>query len=129
MKSTAFILLVICCVGCSSFSRQPGIKLIGNISLVAVASKYDQSYQLVLQNDHSVGLLLNDYVVETFGNDSILIAKCIGQKGDFNYFKIMHFSGYQPASSQAILVAEYDQIRDSSFITFNFTDDVRYNWK
>ncbi len=127
MKSGLF--LFIFCVGCSSSSHQPGVKLIGGISLVTVASQYDQSYHLVMQDGNSAGLLLNDFVVETFGNDSILIAKCIGQKGDFNYFKIMHFSGRQPAPSQEIPVAEYNQIRDGASITFNFTDDVRYNWK
>jgi hypothetical protein len=129
MKNAVLFSLVVFSAGCASPSRQPGIKLVGNMSLVAVASKYDQSYQLVMQNGSFSGLLLNDYVVETFGNDSILIAKCIGQKGNFGYFKIMHFKGRQAAPSQQIPVAEYNQIRNGASITFNFTDDARYNWK
>lgn len=129
MKIVAILLLIGITSACSSNTKQPGIKLVGNMSLVSVASQYDQSYKLMLQNDTANISVLPDYVIETFGNDSLLIAKCINEKGAISYFKLIHWNGQHPEGILSILVAEYNQIRDSSKTTFNFTDDVRYNWK
>jgi hypothetical protein len=123
------VLISLIVAGCSSSTKQPGIKLVGNMSLVSVASRYDQSYKLLLQSDTAALFVLPDYVIETFGNDSILIAKCINEKGAINYYKLIHWSGQHPENISSILVTEYNTIRDSSKITFNFTDDVRYNWR
>jgi hypothetical protein len=131
MKLRVFfcVFIAVFMVACSSNTRLPGIKLSGNMWLVSVASQYDQSYKLMLQNDTTSFSVLPDYVIETFGNDSILIAKCINEKGAIHYFKFNHWNGQHPENILSILAAEYNQIRDSAKITFNFTDDVRYNWK
>jgi hypothetical protein len=129
MKRIAVLLLLTIFLSCSSPARLPGIKLVGNISLVSVPTKYDHSYQLVLQNKQGATPLLVDYVIEIYGNDTAMVLKCIGSSGAVNYFKLAHLGGYDPAPAVPIRVAEYKEFRDTSPITFNFTDDVRYNWK
>jgi hypothetical protein len=123
------VVIILLFIACAPDIKQPGIKLVGNMFLVGVASQFDQSYKLILQNDTADIFVLPDYIIETFGNDSMLIAKCINEKGAINYYKLIHWSGQHPENINSVLVDEYNKIRDSSKITFNFTDDVRYNWK
>jgi hypothetical protein len=114
---------------CGTQDAKPGIRLLGNMFMVGLPTKFDQSYKLVIHGKENVLFPADGYVIETYGNDSLLVAKCISETGDIRYFQVNHGGGHLLSAIQPITTAAYNQFRDTGGILFNFTDDARYNWK
>lgn len=98
--------------------------LIGDISLINPQTQSDNGYSLVFIDGSGVNdNLLKDYVKNIRGNDSILIAKCVNENGDFTFYKIDHNKGQKPIKTTNITLIEFNKIKANLKVEYTFSDE------
>jgi hypothetical protein len=123
---TLSAIIALACNYHNNFANE--LKLKGNLALISQPSAVELSYFLIVHANKKPLVLLQYPVVELFGNDTLLVVKCIAKPGKANFFQIKHQKGYHPQTPQTISPKAFLHFKNAAVVTFNFTEDVKYNW-
>jgi hypothetical protein len=94
--------------GCYDIFKEKEVRIVGSISVINPRNQEDKGYRMVEYKDDYNENLLNDYIVNVAGDDSILLVKGI-EKLNCNetYYLIHHVSGHDPITAQKIDEKDY----------------------
>lgn len=95
-------------------------KLVGDIYVVKNSD--DNKYHMVVYEGSINSNILEDYVINVSGDDSILIVKCKNQNGDLIFYKVTHSIGKKPIRSNVISPQEFDKLNAELHKKYGFDD-------
>ena len=114
-----FILFSI--IGCNMFKNDE--KLVGNIYLIKNSD--DNKSHMVVYKGTINSNVLEDYVINVDGDDTLLLAKCENENNNFVYYKINHNKGDNPIKATSISSQEYSKLEESIKIKYHFYDNSK----
>lgn len=112
-------------VGCFDIFTAKEERIIGNISVINPDNVEDKGYRMVISENETNSNVLNEYVVNVNGNDSVLLVKCIDKK-ECNelYYKINHNKGQSPLNVVSINYGTYSGLMSAIDLDYEFSDDT-----
>lgn len=116
---TFFILFSI--MGCNMFMNDE--KLVGNIYLIKNSD--DNKYHMVVYKGTINSNILEDFVINADGNDTLLLVKCENGNNDLVFYKVNHNKGENPIKATSISSQEYSKVQGSIKIKYHFYDNLK----
>lgn len=124
MKSYWYILgalLLIC--GCDLVQEEQE-NLVGDISIINPNNQEDKGYKLVIYEHDFNKNIIEDYVIEVEGNDTLLLGHGVTKSTcDETYYKINHNRGKEPLRVIGIDKRSYNVLKESDY-KYSFSTNV-----
>jgi len=110
MKGNSFVLLIILflCVGCFDIFSEEQKEIIGNISVINPNNQEDKGYKLIIYEEQINKNVIEGYVVDVNGNDTILLVKAVNKRDCYeHYYEVKHRKGQAIIKSVEIDPTKY----------------------
>jgi hypothetical protein len=111
--------------GCFDIFTGKEKHIIGDISVINPDNVEDKGYRMVIYENEYNSNMLDDYVIDVNGNDSVMLVKCIDKK-ECNelYYKINHNKGRKPLSVVKINYGAYSGLMSALDGEYDFSDHL-----
>jgi len=112
-------------VGCFDIFSGKSTNIVGNISVIDPDNVEVKGYTMVIyQNEHNA-TVLDGYIVNVAGNDTVLLVESIDKK-ECNelYHKIKHNKGQGPLNIEPLSPGSYSQLLSQIDSEYDFSDDT-----
>ncbi|GAA4321023.1 hypothetical protein [Flaviaesturariibacter amylovorans] len=129
MRRMAFkvilFLNLILLTGCFDIFRGDSDHIVGNISVINPRNQEDKGYKLIIFKEEFNSTVIEDYIDELVGNDSLLLIKALNKEDCMpRFYRINHNGGMK--IYQVIMSDEGEYIQKSKQIKpkYSFYSDV-----
>lgn len=120
-------LIIVCCLlctclGCWDILSEKQYNIVGNLSLINPQNQEDFGYKIVFYSDGINKNILNDYVINITGDDTVLVVKCVERSDctSIRYYKIDHNRGLEPIIANVIAENAYSDALKSGTYKYRY---------